>query len=498
MHLAAAQHSPRGISLLLANGASVNARDHGGRTPLHAACANCHDNGSRGDGDGDLALLEGIELLLSSGALADARDAKGQTALHLSALAGNLSAARALLAGGATIVADDAGNSPLHLAAAMGHSDIMQLLVVADRDEPPPRKPPASTCSEAETREHCRSRPRAAVGDLQSVFGDEGLSAHERGLGGISVGLQKSRTASTTTNGEALGDIHVAARMATAPGQHFGGTGELTEEKISLSSRESGGSSLAVGPTASVGNGYSWGGPATPYPVPNDQTHPLEPQTVLEYASPHWQWGGDAYRGSVENSIRNADRINEDDAVGRPGRRAVEGEYRRRRPKGGRLRLTSRRRQESARDDHDHDHDRTLGWPEALPPNEYKQVNGLNRERGWCIRETFEPLSSWLNELSGVHENGLDYRVRERYHAAERIPSEVVVGPSVVFAGSVNDLPSSIDAFKAVENTASSTFSCSSINATVLLFSCCLTAYKTVPNSSNAGVKPWRGHMFRR
>ncbi|CAM9207986.1 unnamed protein product, partial [Hapterophycus canaliculatus] len=52
--------------------------------------------------------------------------------LHLAAHAGNLSAAKALLAAGATVTADDAGNSPLHVAAAQGHSDIIQLLVAED------------------------------------------------------------------------------------------------------------------------------------------------------------------------------------------------------------------------------------------------------------------------------------------------------------------------------------------------------------------------------
>ncbi|CAN0509442.1 unnamed protein product, partial [Ectocarpus sp. 8 AP-2014] len=126
MHLAATQHSLPGLSLLLACGASINAIDGRGRTPLHAVCASVCDNG---DGGSD-STLGCIELLLSSGALEDARDAMGQTALHLSALAGNLGAAQALLAAGATMMTDDAGNSPLHVAAAQGHSDIIQLFVL--------------------------------------------------------------------------------------------------------------------------------------------------------------------------------------------------------------------------------------------------------------------------------------------------------------------------------------------------------------------------------
>ncbi|CAN0441365.1 unnamed protein product, partial [Ectocarpus sp. 13 AM-2016] len=88
-----------------------------------------------------------IELLLSSGAVEDARDAMGQTALHLSALAGNVGAAQALLAAGATMMTDDAGNSPLHVAAAQGHSDIIQLFVLGSKDEPA-RKVQASSDAE--------------------------------------------------------------------------------------------------------------------------------------------------------------------------------------------------------------------------------------------------------------------------------------------------------------------------------------------------------------
>ncbi|CAN0321476.1 unnamed protein product, partial [Scytosiphon promiscuus] len=127
MHLAASQRSLQGLSLLLANGANINAIDHRGRTPLHAVCASAR--GSYSGGQNDLTLLECTNLLLSSGALEDARDGEGQTALHLAALAGNLSAAKALLEAGAKVIADDTGNSPLHVAAARGHSGIIQLLV---------------------------------------------------------------------------------------------------------------------------------------------------------------------------------------------------------------------------------------------------------------------------------------------------------------------------------------------------------------------------------
>lgn len=149
MHLAAAQHSVRGLLLLLTGGANVNVTDERGRTPLHSACENFH----RSNNDhGSNQSRECIKLLLSRGATEDARDAKGQTPLHISALAGNLGAAQALVGAGAIASADAAGNSPLHLAAAQGHSEIIQLLVlgnrafdtrnsssVASEEEPPPK-----------------------------------------------------------------------------------------------------------------------------------------------------------------------------------------------------------------------------------------------------------------------------------------------------------------------------------------------------------------------
>lgn len=375
MHLAAAQCSPRGISLLLANGASVNARDNWGRTPLHATCASCHNKKSRGGGDADIALLECVELLLSSGALEDARDAKGQTALHLAALASNLSAVRALLAAGASAVADDAGNSPLHLAAAQGHSDIIQLLVVGNHREEPPRKTPALAFSEVDTRAECR--PPAAVAGLQPVF-DVDLSAHERGRGTVSVGRQESTP--TITNGKIVCDDGLAARTATTAVQHRGVRDNVPRKPTAgtISSREEyspygvpGVSSLKDGPPLSVDNGHSWGESPSLNSVPNDQNDPLGQRGVHESARSLWQGQADSLNGLAGNSTRNAGRLSEDDAAGSRGDGVVEAEHRRRRPKGSKL--SSRRRHEVARDD------RTLCWPEALSSTEYDQVSGLNR-----------------------------------------------------------------------------------------------------------------------
>lgn len=369
MHFAAAQRSLRGISLLLANGASINARDHRGRTPLHVACASCHSKSS-GGGESDLALLECIELLLSSGALEDARDAKGQTALHLSALAGNLSAARALVAAGATTVADDAGNSPLHLAAAQGHSDIIQLLVGGNRDEPS-LKPHASIVEEVETRGRCP--PPGAVGELNSVF-DVDLSGHQRGQGIISVGRHEG--ASTIANREAFGDDDVVASVATTRVQHFGArdthskvSGQPTEDIVCSRDAhprygERGGSSLKDDTPASVNNGHRWGGSSFLNSVPNDQDDPLGQRDIHVDVKPRWQEQADYHNSLIGKPFRNAERNSEGDADGTRGHHAIEAEHRRRKPRGSRL---SRRR-----------HGKALRWPDTIPSTEYEQVNGLH------------------------------------------------------------------------------------------------------------------------
>eukprot|EP00752_Nemacystus_decipiens_P011913 g10564.t1 len=397
MHLAAAQRSPRGISLLLANGASVNATDHRGRTPLHAACENSNCSSRGGADDNDVAV---IELLLSSGALEDARDARGQTALHLSALAGNLRAAQALLSAGATAVADDAGNSPLHLAAARGHSDMIQLLVspsVGKRDDPPRKEnpnTPASIFSEVETE--ARSRASAREFRSRSAF-DVSISAHERVRGTASIGRRETATTSTTLGEQVFGDDDVAPGTTTAPrGQPFGATDDLShvpgEPREHHTSRgeapsryaEPQGSSLDDGPTAkaSVANDRSWDGPSSlNKAVPIDRNYPSGRWDVHDTATPLWRGQADSYNGSIESSIQNADsphpRVSEDGAGGSRGHghRGVEAEHRRRRARGsgsgsGGSSKLPRRRHEGPRDGMT----RALGWAEPLPSNEYVQV----------------------------------------------------------------------------------------------------------------------------
>jgi hypothetical protein len=90
--------------VLLANKADVNARDHEGWTPLHAAAAK--------------GLADVVEVLLANGADVNAKNNKGQTALHWAAGKAYSDVAKLLLAHKADVnVRDDNGETPRGLLA---------------------------------------------------------------------------------------------------------------------------------------------------------------------------------------------------------------------------------------------------------------------------------------------------------------------------------------------------------------------------------------------
>ena len=124
LHLACVQGKTLSVEVLLRRGASITARDHFCRTPLHSAAAAGHQN----------ALL----FLLQSepGPDINARDSEGNTALHVACDKGHEACAKAILfdaehrsrplqLDGRNVE----GDTPLHLAAAWGFAEIVHLLL---------------------------------------------------------------------------------------------------------------------------------------------------------------------------------------------------------------------------------------------------------------------------------------------------------------------------------------------------------------------------------
>lgn len=108
-------------TILLANGADVNATDNRGRTPLH----NIAKIKKPPFVDSTHTIM-----LVQRGAVVDARDADGMTLLHLASRYGNLEMASELLKAGVNIEAQDVnGATPLRLAASSGHTALVKLLL---------------------------------------------------------------------------------------------------------------------------------------------------------------------------------------------------------------------------------------------------------------------------------------------------------------------------------------------------------------------------------
>jgi ankyrin repeat protein len=132
LHVAVSNGDEEGVSLLLDNGALIDAKDSFGLTPLHYAVAGGH---------GDI-----VEILLEHNAEVDIKDNAGRTALHYvsgavpvpknpSQDAINVNTARLLLDSGADVnTQDDLGMTPLHYAAFRGQKAIAEILMSNNAD----------------------------------------------------------------------------------------------------------------------------------------------------------------------------------------------------------------------------------------------------------------------------------------------------------------------------------------------------------------------------
>ena len=116
LHLAAENGCGAAANALVANGAEVDAVDRYGNTPLHFAAANGH---------------AGIaECLLAAGARVNAKDTiYSSTPLHKVARGGHIDVLTALAAGADLNAVNERGRTPLHVAAAYGHTEMTSALI---------------------------------------------------------------------------------------------------------------------------------------------------------------------------------------------------------------------------------------------------------------------------------------------------------------------------------------------------------------------------------
>lgn len=175
LHLAARGGHLPAVLALLGAGATPHGRDadspgddetghkeegEGDLTPLHEACARGHvavvkallDAGERTDW---IAAGRTVEFNDSLMAFSGTRDG-GHTPLHLAAAHGHVEVVRALIDTGAPVnIQVDCDDTPLHLAAAGGHVDVMAALLDAGAD--------------VDAGDHVGNTALHAVGDVASL-----------------------------------------------------------------------------------------------------------------------------------------------------------------------------------------------------------------------------------------------------------------------------------------------------------------------------------------
>lgn len=125
LHTAAKRFAHELVDTLVAAGLGVDSMTTASRqTPLFSAVT------AEGDEDDRLRT---IQALVRNGATVNAKDVRGFTPLHYAAYSGNLATVEALLRAGANplLRENETGETALHLAAAKNHPDIINALVAS-------------------------------------------------------------------------------------------------------------------------------------------------------------------------------------------------------------------------------------------------------------------------------------------------------------------------------------------------------------------------------
>jgi ankyrin repeat protein len=144
LHVAALHGQAEAAKILAAAGASIEALDNQRETPLHLAAMRGHaavikllvEAGAPLEAQNQphserAPPRVGLEHLLA-GASLEAKDGRGYTPLHVAADRNQPEAAKALLEAGASLEAiDEQRETPLHLAAWRGHAAVMRVLLDA-------------------------------------------------------------------------------------------------------------------------------------------------------------------------------------------------------------------------------------------------------------------------------------------------------------------------------------------------------------------------------